>query len=70
MAIRKMYSCPRITYTEPLSKRAILNSTLLKNDSELLRQTYEGGGASGKYDNPMDSLSNDYGFNVLTNSAV
>jgi len=62
----------RITYTEPLSKRAVLEfNYALKNDgSESLRQTYEGGvSGSGKYDNLMDSLSNDYGFNVLTNSA-
>jgi len=62
----------RATYTEPLSKRAVLEfNYAVKNDgSESLRQTYESSvTGSGKYEDLMDSLSNDYGFNVLTNSA-
>ena len=60
----------KITYTEPLSKRALLEFNYLFNNDhrESLRQTYQNTGG-GKYDELLDSLSNDYGFNVLTHSA-
>ena len=60
----------KVTYTEPLSKRALLEFNYLFNNDhrESLRQTYQNTGG-GKYDELLDSLSNDYGFNVLTHSA-
>ena len=62
----------RIVYTEPLSKRAILefnygiNNNRGKSSITTLEKMVPG---SPKYENIIDSLTNDYGLNVLTNSA-
>ncbi|MEO5995137.1 MAG: outer membrane beta-barrel protein [Chitinophagaceae bacterium] len=62
----------RIVYTEPLSKRSILefnyslNNTHGRSGVTTLEKT---GTSGGKYQNVIDSLSNDYSLNVLTNSA-
>jgi hypothetical protein len=62
----------RISYTQPLSKRAILEFNYSFNNSSgrssitTLEKTQPG---SAKYENVIDSLTNDYSLNVLTNSA-
>ncbi len=62
----------RIVYTEPLSKRAILEFNYILNNTNgrsgvtTLEKTSLGG---GKYENQIDSLTNDYSLNVLTNAA-
>lgn len=62
----------RIVYTEPLSKRAILEFNYSLNNSHgrsgittLEKTPFTG----AKYENIIDSLTNDYSLNVLTNSA-
>lgn len=62
----------RMVYTEPLSKRAILefNYSLADNHSRSGVTTLEKiVGSGAKYENIIDSLSNNYSLNVLTNSA-
>ena len=62
----------KIVYTEPLSKKAILEFNYALNNSNshssitTLEKELPG---SPKYEDVVDSLSNDYKFNVLTNSA-
>jgi hypothetical protein len=61
----------RLSYTEPLSKRSILefNYSIANNHRQNRRSTLEQlDPNNGKYDQEVDSLSNDYGFNVLNNS--
>lgn len=61
----------RAVYTEPLSKRAILefNYSLGNNHGRSSIATFEKTlAASGKYEELIDTLSNDYSLNVLTNS--
>jgi hypothetical protein len=61
----------RLVYTEPLSKRAILEfnysltNALSRSGVSTLEKTP---GSGSKYENIIDSLSNDYSLNVLTNS--
>lgn len=62
----------RFVYTEPLSKRAILEFNYSLNNTNgrsgiTTLEKFPGGGA--KYENIIDSLTNDYSLNVLTNSA-
>lgn len=62
----------RFTYTEPLSKRSILevNYSINNNHGRSAISTYgKMLGTSTKYEDLIDSLSNDYSLNVLTNSA-
>jgi hypothetical protein len=65
----------RLSYTEPLSKKSILefNYGISNNHRQSRRTTLEqedpGNPNNPKYDQQVDSLSNDYGFNVLNNSA-
>ncbi|WP_276481310.1 outer membrane beta-barrel protein [Paraflavitalea pollutisoli] len=62
----------RAVYTEPLSKRALLefNYGLTNNHRQSRRTALEKDGpTSPKYDEIVDSLTNDYAFNVLTNTA-
>lgn len=59
----------KVSYTEPLTKRAILefNYSLSNNHRQSSRLALESTDPSGgKYDQLVDSLSNDYVFNVLT----
>jgi hypothetical protein len=62
----------RLVYTEPLSKRAILEfnysltNALSSSGVTTLEKTLTSG---AKYISVIDSLSNDYSLNVLTNSA-
>jgi hypothetical protein len=62
----------RLVYTEPLSKKAILefnyglNNNNGKSSITTLEKVIPG---SPKYENIIDSLTNDYSLNVLTNSA-
>ena len=62
----------RVVYTEPLSKRAILEFNYSLNNTHgrsgiTTLEKYTG--TSVKYENIIDSLSNDYSLNVLSNSA-
>lgn len=62
----------RVVYTEPLSKRAILefNYSLSNNHGRSGITTLEKYPGTGvKYENIIDSLSSDYSLNVLNNSA-
>lgn len=61
----------RVSYTEPLSKRALLefNYSLSNNHRQSRRTTLETTPGGPKYDNIVDSLSNDFVFNVLNHSA-
>lgn len=62
----------RIVYTEPLSKRSILefNYSITNNHGSSAITTLEKTSASsGKYVQTIDSLSNSYSLNVLTNAA-
>lgn len=61
----------RITYTEPLTKRSLLefNYSIDNNNRQSQITTLEKANASGKYETMIDSLSNDYSFNVLTHNA-
>lgn len=62
----------RIVYTEPLSKRSVLEFnyglSTARGHSEIttFQQAVAG---SGKYETVVDSLTNDFQFNVLNNSA-
>lgn len=61
----------RISYTEPLSKRAVLefNYSLSNSHRQSRRTALESSSPNGpKYDEIVDSLTNDYAFNVLNNS--
>ncbi|WP_205511380.1 TonB-dependent receptor [Longitalea arenae] len=61
----------RATYTEPLSKRALLefNYSIDNNHRQSRISTREKANPNLKeYDQYIDSLSNDYSFNVLTQS--
>lgn len=61
----------RAVYTEPLSKRAILEFNYSLNNS-LGRSgitTLEKASGGAKYETVIDSLSNNYSLNVLTNAA-
>jgi hypothetical protein len=59
----------RITYTEPLAEHLFLSAeyswrqTGRDKDRNVMRE-----GAGGKYDIPVDSLSNNYTFNVITHT--
>ncbi|MEP7257969.1 MAG: outer membrane beta-barrel protein, partial [Flavitalea sp.] len=62
----------RFVYTEPLSKRSILefNYGLSNTKGESKVSTFEKmSSVSDKYDKPVDSLSSNYSLNVLNNSA-
>lgn len=62
----------RVTYTEPLSKKAILefNYSINNNNGRSAVTTLEKmSSTAGKYEQVIDSLSNNYSLNVLTNSA-
>lgn len=62
----------RISYTEPLSKRSVLefNYSLSNSHRQSRRTALESSTPNGpKYDEVVDSLTNDYSFNVLNNSA-
>jgi hypothetical protein len=61
----------RATYTEPLSKRSLLefNYSIDNNHRKSRIVTLEDTGAiRGKYEHIIDTLSNDYSFNVLTHN--
>lgn len=60
----------RITYTEPLSKRSLIevNYSIDNNHRQSRISTLEKNNSVGKYENLVDSLSNDYSFNVLTHN--
>lgn len=59
----------KTTYTEPLSKKSFLefNYSLYNNNSKQEIKTFEKNG-SGKYKMLVDSLSNNFRYNYLTNS--
>ncbi len=62
----------RVTYTEPLSKKAILefNYSIGNNHGRSSITTLEKMNSSSvKYEQPVDSLSNKYSLDILTNSA-
>ncbi len=62
----------KAVYTEPLSKRAVLefNYTLTNNHGHSAISTFgKMNSSSSKYEDLVDSLSNDYTLNVVTNSA-
>lgn len=62
----------RVTYTEPLSKKAILefNYSINNNHGRSAITTLEKMSSSnGKYEQIIDSLTNNYSLDVLTNSA-
>jgi hypothetical protein len=61
----------RLVYTEPLSKRAILEFNYSLNNAHGRSgiTTLEKFSTGAKYENVIDSLSNDYSLNVLSNSA-
>jgi hypothetical protein len=60
----------RITYTEPLTKRSLLefNYSIDNNHRKSQITTLEKSTLLGKYEERIDSLSNEYSFNVLTQS--
>jgi hypothetical protein len=60
----------RFAYTEPLSKRSLLqfDYSLISSNRRSKRTTLDKD-SNGKYAVVVDSLSNDYRFNVLTNAA-
>jgi hypothetical protein len=60
----------RATYTEPLSKRSLIefNYSIDNNHRQSGINTFEQENGIGKYDQRIDSLSNDYSFNVLTHN--
>ncbi|HEX6427814.1 MAG TPA: outer membrane beta-barrel protein, partial [Niastella sp.] len=60
----------RISYTEPLTKRSLLefNYGIDNNHRQSRITTLEKSAPLGKYEEKIDSLSNDYSFNVLTQS--
>jgi hypothetical protein len=60
----------RITYTEPLNKRSLLefNYSIDNNHRQSRITTLEKNSPLGKYEERIDSLSNEYSFNVLTQS--
>jgi len=60
----------KVTYTEPLTKRSLLefNYSIDNNQRQSQITTLEKANAAGKYENMIDSLSNDYSFNVLTHN--
>ncbi|NII28946.1 outer membrane beta-barrel protein [Pseudoflavitalea sp. X16] len=62
----------RLSYTEPLSKRSVLefNYGISNSHRQSRRTALESSTPNGpKYDEVVDSLTNDYAFNVLNNSA-
>lgn len=60
----------RIAYTQPLSKLSILEINYgLTNNNGISSVTSFAKSPGGKYDESIDSLTNNYGLNVLTNSA-
>jgi hypothetical protein len=60
----------RISYTEPLTKRSLLefNYGIDNNHRQSHITTLEKTAPLGKYEEKIDSLSNEYSFNVLTQS--
>lgn len=64
----RMSISSKISYTEPLSKKAFLefNYGLSNSNSESERITYDK--VNGKYEDYIDSLSSDFAFKVLTHS--
>jgi hypothetical protein len=60
----------RISYTEPLNKRSLLefNYSIDNNRRQSGITTLEKINGSKEYENVVDSLSNEYSFNVLTQS--
>ncbi len=60
----------RAVYTEPLSKKVFLevNYAIRNNTSDSKRLSYDSS-AEGKYETLNNEYSNDYRFNVLTNTA-
>jgi hypothetical protein len=60
----------RVTYTEPLTKRSLLefNYSIDNNHRQSHIATLEKISPLGKYEEKIDSLSNEYSFNVLTQS--
>jgi hypothetical protein len=60
----------KVTYTEPLTKRSLLefNYSIDNNHRQSHITTLEKGSAAGKYENIIDTLSNDFSFNVLTHN--
>jgi len=62
----------KVSYTEPLSKRALLefNYSMSNNHRQSRRTALEKmDPGSPKYEDIVDSLSNDYAFNVFNNAA-
>lgn len=61
----------RVVYTEPLSKRALLEFSYgIDNNNRKSRiTTLEKDDPNGKYQTIVDTLSNDYRFDVLTHTA-
>lgn len=61
----------RIAYTEPLSKRSLIeiNYSIDNNHRQSRISTLEKPAGILKYENKIDSLSNDYSFNVLTHNS-
>ncbi len=59
----------KATYTEPLSKKSFLefNYSLYDNNSKQKIETFDKG-ISGKYEVFVDSLSNNFKYNYITNS--
>lgn len=60
-----------VSYTQPISKLSILeiNYGLTNNNGVSSITTLEKISAGGKYEDVIDSLTNNYGLNVLTNTA-
>jgi hypothetical protein len=60
----------RVSYTEPLNKRSLLefNYSVDVNNRKSHITTLEKVNGVGKYEDRIDSLSNDYSFDVLTQS--
>ncbi|OQP62554.1 hypothetical protein A3860_28090 [Niastella vici] len=60
----------RIAYTEPLNKRSLLEFTygIDNNHRQSRITTLEKASPLGKYEDRIDSLSNDYSFNVFNQS--
>lgn len=60
----------KITYTEPINKRSLLEFNYGVNNNHLQssRSAFAKNGSNAKYDQLVDSLTNDYTFNVLSNT--
>jgi hypothetical protein len=61
----------RVSYTEPLSKRSLIeiNYAIDNNHRQSHRTTLEQVAPGGKYEEVIETLTNDYTFNVLTHNA-